>query len=90
MLRVRAVVDLCPRERGSIEVWMESLGLFAGGCDVGITDRLIAAAAAGGTPAFAAGAAGAAVAGGGDDDVESEACAGRGVQVRSWGLRCAG
>lgn len=86
MLRVRAVVDLCPSERGSIEVWTESFGLFAGGCVEGITDRLIAAAAAAGTPA--SGAAAVAVAGGaggagGNGDVKSEVWAGRVAQVRS-------
>lgn len=72
MLRVRALVDLRPSERGSMEVWMDSLGLFAGGCDEGIIDKVIAAAA----PVVAS----AAVDDG--DDVESESGAGRVVQVR--------
>lgn len=84
MLRVRAVVDLCPSERGSIEVWMESFGLFVGGCVEGITDRLIAAAAAAaGTPASAAAAVAVAGGAGGNNDVGSEVCAGRVAQVRS-------
>lgn len=82
MLRVRAVVDLCPSERGSIEVWMESFGLLVGGCVEGITDRLIAAAAAG-TPASAAAAVAVAGGAGGNNDVGSEVCAGRVAQVRS-------
>ena len=46
ILRAKAVVNLCPSERGSIEVWTDSFGLFAGGGDEGMIDRLIAAAVA--------------------------------------------
>ena len=84
ILNVRAVVDLWPSERGSIEVWTESFGLFAGGWDEGIIDRLIAAAVDGAAGPAAGPAA--VVAGGNDVDVERESCCERTggvVRVRS-------